>query len=142
VILDGCIERARTGLLEGEDAFHELFLANGDGRFFFRTVADPDPETVSQVPIHPTSINLLMEAVRRLDEVASLRDALPDADKAYVTQTHELDWNEERTRPLADKVFALLQTPRKLVPVARRIPASTHAVLQVAVELYETEQIR
>jgi CRP-like cAMP-binding protein len=67
VILDGCIERARTGLLEGEDAFHELFLANGDGRFFFRTVADPDPETVSQVPIHPTSINLLMEAVRRLD---------------------------------------------------------------------------
>ena len=140
--MEGSIERARTGRLEGEEAFHEIFLAGDEGRFFFRTVSDPDPDSVSRVPIHPTAINLLMEAARRNDELVSFREALPDPEKAYVTQTHELEWEDERTEKLARKVFDLLQTPKKLGRVARRIPASTFAVYEVAAKLYATEQIR
>ena len=36
----------------------------------------------------------------------------------------------------------LLQTPKKLSRVARRIPASSYAVFEVAAEMFQTEQIR
>jgi hypothetical protein len=142
LLCDGSVERARTGPLEGEDAFYEIFLTGDEGRFFFRTVPDPDLDSVSHVPVHPNAINLLMEAVRRVDELASFQERLPDPDKAYVANSHELDWSDERTAELARKVVSLLQTPRKLASVARRIPASTFSVFEVAVMLYESEQIR
>jgi hypothetical protein len=142
LLCDGTVERARTGPLEGEEAFYEIFLARNEGRFFFRTVPDPDLDSVSRVPIHPTAINLLMEAVRRVDELAAFRERLPDPDKAYVANSHEVDWPDERTAEIAERVVALLQTPRKLASVARRIPASTFSVFEVAVALHESEQIR
>jgi CRP-like cAMP-binding protein len=141
LLCDGTVERARTGPLEGEEAFYEIFLTGDEGRFFFRTVPDPDLDSVSRVPIHPTAINLLMEAVRRVDELAALRERLPDPDKAYVARTHEVEWPEERTAELAQRIVTLLQTPRKLSGVARRVPASTFSVYEVAVALHESEQI-
>ena len=75
VMIEGSIERARTGRLEGEDAFYEIFQSRDEGRFFFRTVAEPDADSVSKMPIHPTAINLLMEAARRTEEEGEAGEA-------------------------------------------------------------------
>lgn len=73
---DGRIINASTGALQGERAFYAV-LAFREGSFFFDTEADPGEETLDV----PTG-SLLMEGMRRVDEVFRLRSALPATSRA------------------------------------------------------------
>lgn len=73
---EGRLINASAGALWGERAFYAL-LALRDGSFFFDTEADPGEESLDL----PTG-SLLMEGMRRVDEVFRLRDALPATSRA------------------------------------------------------------
>jgi hypothetical protein len=72
----GRLINASAGALRGERAFYAV-LALREGSFFFDTEADPGEETLDL----PTG-SLLMEGMRRVDEVLRLRDALPATSRA------------------------------------------------------------
>jgi Domain of unknown function (DUF4388) len=73
---DGRLINASVGALQGERAFYAA-LAFREGSFFFDTEADPGEETLDL----PTG-SLLMEGMRRVDEVFRLRDTLPATSRA------------------------------------------------------------
>jgi hypothetical protein len=73
---DGRLINANAGALRGERAFYAV-LALREGSFFFDTEADPGEETLDL----PTG-SLLMEGMRRVDEVLRLREALPATSRA------------------------------------------------------------
>jgi hypothetical protein len=73
---DGRLINASAGALHGERAFYAV-LGLREGSFFFDTEADPGEETLDL----PTG-SLLMEGMRRVDEVFRLRDALPATSRA------------------------------------------------------------
>jgi CRP-like cAMP-binding protein len=141
VLVNGAVERARSGMLEGEDAFYEIFLAGIQGQFFFRTMANPNPDSISETAISRGTITLLMEALRLVDELPAVRNRLPDPDKAYVSQTDEVEWSEEDTAEAATLIFNHLRTPMKLERLTGKVPCSTFTLHEIAATLFQTDQI-
>ena len=86
-------------------------------------------------------MNLLMEAMRHLDEFPSVQRRLPDPDKQYRAKTDDLNWEEDATVRVALEILAKLRTPRKLAELVGEVPCSTFTLYRVAAELYETDQI-
>jgi hypothetical protein len=68
---DGHLANASFGALEGERAFYAL-LGMKEGSYSFDTDVDPGEGSFDQ-----STGSLLMEAMRRVDEIGRLRDALP-----------------------------------------------------------------
>ena len=141
LLRDGTVERARCGLVEGEEAFYQLFQTDDDGEFFFRTVQEPNPESISQIAISVSAMNLLMEAMRLVDELPSMRRRLPDPKKPYQARTDNLRWEEDDTIAIAHEVLAKLRNPHPIADLIGKVPCSTFTLYRVAAELFETEQI-
>jgi hypothetical protein len=68
---DGQLTSAAYGALEGDRAFYAL-LGMKEGSYTFDTDVDPGEGAIDQ-----STGSLLMEAMRRIDEIGRLRDALP-----------------------------------------------------------------
>ena len=68
---DGALASATFGALDGERAFYAI-LGLREGSFVFDPEVDPGHASIDL----PTG-SLLMEAMRRVDEIGHLRDALP-----------------------------------------------------------------
>jgi CRP-like cAMP-binding protein len=141
LLRDGAVERARCGGLEGDEAFYQLFLGEPDGEFAFRGVADPAVDRISRVPITLSAMNLLMEAMRLVDELPSVRDRLPEPDRPYQARTDDLRWEDEATLRAAHEILARLREPRPLRDLIGEVPCSTYTLYRIAAELYETGQI-
>ena len=69
---DGALTSATCGALVGERAFYAL-IGLKEGAFVFDPDLDPGETPVAGLPTG----SLLMEAMRRVDEIGRLRDALP-----------------------------------------------------------------
>lgn len=141
LLLDGAVERARCGLMEGEEAFFQLFHAEDSGQFFFRTVNDPRPETISDVEISGSAMYLLMEAIRRVDEFPAVRDRIPDRKKPYQALVKKLKWKEDATKVFAQEVLEKLRDPRPIGELIAEVSCSTFTLYWVLAELYESGQI-
>jgi len=141
MLRNGNVDRARCGILEGEEAFYEIFLHRDQGEFIFRTVVEPDPDAISEVPISPPAMHLLMEAMRLSDEFYEIREQLPDPDKPFMVKTIKLVWDKERTAPIAEAILTKLRKPQRLDELKGQIPCSTFRLYKIASELYETRQI-
>ncbi len=140
LLRDGTVARARCGLLEGEEAFYELFHTQKGGEFFFRT-EDTGADRISKVEITMTAMNLLMEAMRLVDELPAVRRRLPDPKKPYQARTEDLQWEEEDTIAIAYAVLAILSDPHPIADLIGRVPCSTFTLYRVAAELFETGQL-
>jgi len=70
LIVDGKVERARSGDIDGEDAFLEILMAPAEDHFHSHTLDDPAPDAIGENPIVSPTMELLMEAARRADESA------------------------------------------------------------------------
>lgn len=141
LLRDGCVDRARYGLMEGEEAFFQLFHNDDHGEFFFRTVREPNPDTISTIRIAMSAMNLLMDAIRRVDEFPGLRNRLPNPDGPYRAKTGELQWQEATTEAIAQEVFAKLRKPRPIADLIQEVPCSVFTLYRIAAELYESDQI-
>ena len=141
LLRDGTVERARRGLLDGEEAFMEIFHNLDSGEFFFRTVREPNADDVSNVAIAMSGMHLLMESTRLLDEFPAVRRRLPDPDKPYQARTGTLRWKEAATQAIAEEVFTTLRDPRPIADLIDEIACSTYTLYRIAADLYETGQI-
>jgi hypothetical protein len=141
LLLDGSVERARCGLLEGEEAFFELFHTHDESEFFFRTVREPNPESISKIEISMSAMNLLMEAIRLVDELPTVLKRFPDPEKPYQARTDKLQWVENSTIVIAQEVLAQLRDPHPLPDLIGRVSCSTFTLYRIAAELYESQQI-
>ncbi len=83
LLQNGQVERARFGDLEGEEAFHETFLHRENGEFYFRSLVDAVPETISASVIAVPTVHLMMEAMRRADELAEMQQQLRGDSQVY-----------------------------------------------------------
>lgn len=141
LLLDGTVDRARCGLLEGAEAVYQLFHGNDDGEFFFRTVREPDPESISKIRISMSAMNLLMEAMRLMDEAPAIRRRLPDPDKPYQAQTMQLEWEDDSDLEVARELMEKLREPRTLADLIDEVSFSAFTLYRVAAELWESGQI-
>jgi len=141
LLLDGKVDRARCGMLEGNEAVYQLFHHDDSGEFFFRTMREPDAESISTIRISLSAINLLMEAMRLVDEFPIVRQRLPDPDIRYQTRTKKLKWEDKTTLAVAKVVLAKLKKPRTIPELVDEVPCSAFTLYRVAAELYESEQI-
>jgi len=137
----GHVERARCGTLEGEEAFHEIFLSRDEGEFYFRSRLDPDAEAVSTVRIAMPSMHLMMEAMRRADELAAMREELGGAERRLQAQRKKLTWDDETTREAATRILAALATPRRPDELCDAAVASSHTTYRILTRLVATGQI-
>ena len=141
LLRDGAVDRARCGAIEGEEAFFQLFLGEKGGEFSFRSITDPNPDSISRVPISLSAMSLLMEAMRLVDELPALRDRLPDAERPYQARTDDLRWEEDATVRAAHEILAKLRDPRPLAELVGKVPCCTFTLYRIALALYETGQI-
>ena len=141
LLLDGTVDRARCGLLEGAEAVYQLFHGNDDGEFFFRTVREPDPESISKIRISMSAMNLLMEAMRLMDEAPAIRRRLPDPDKPYQAQTMRLEWEDDSDLEIAQELMEKLREPRTLADLIDEVSFSAFTLYRVAAELWEKGHI-
>ena len=141
LLLDGSVDRARCGLLEGAEAVYQLFHNDDNGEFFFRTVREPDPESISKIRISMSAMNLLMEAMRLMDEAPSVRRRLPDPDKPYQARVIHLEWEDDATVAIAQEVLEKLREPRAIADLIDEVTCSAFTLYGVAAELWESGQI-
>jgi CRP-like cAMP-binding protein len=137
----GRVDRARCGELEGEEAFHEIFLRKDDGEFYFRSLMEPDPEVVSAVSITCPAMHLMMDAMRRADELAEMRERLDGEDRTFRATRKKLRWNDERTAAAAAAIHAALAEERRLEDLRGTVPCSTFTLYRVAGMLLEAGEI-
>lgn len=137
----GRVDRARYGRLEGEEAFHEIFLRKDEGEFYFRSLLDPNPSTVSAVAINCPAMHLMMDAMRRADELAEMRDRLAGETRTYRAKKMKLVWEDARTADTAAAIHAALRDERRLEDLRGEIPCSTFTLYRVANQLLESGQI-
>jgi CRP-like cAMP-binding protein len=141
LLVDGRVERACCDLLEGREAVLQAFLRAGITDFVVRAVAEPGPEEISDVAIDEAPMNLLLEALRQVDELARVRAAMSDPDRPYQARTKSLEWKEDSTRRTAQEVLAKLQRPRRLEDLVELVHCSRYVLYQVAARLHESGQI-
>jgi hypothetical protein len=137
----GTVDRARCGKLDGDEAFHEIFLHKDDGEFYFRNLMEPDPEAVSAVPIMTPAMHLMMEAMRRADELNEMRERYQGTSRIYSACTDELQWDDRQTVNAAAAILAALRVPQPLERLRGRVPCSSYALYLIASKLLETGQI-
>lgn len=141
LLLDGTVDRARCGLLEGAEAVYQLLHREDGGEFFFRTVREPDAESVSKVRISMSAMSLLLEAMRLIDELPGVRGRLPDPDMPYQARTQDLQWEDDSTAAVAQEVMTKLQEPRAIGDLIDEVSFSAFTLYRVAAELWESGQI-
>ena len=148
LLVDGEIVRARCHDLEGEEAFYEVFLRDEPGEFLFRTKRVPDASAVSETPIDVPAMSLLMEAMRRIDEVRRFREVLPEAGTplsavgADAEGAGRAHGNGSGASELEEALLSRFQRPRPLREVIRDLPGSTYSLYDVAARLYEGGRLR
>ncbi len=150
MLANGCIDRAWCGVLHGAEAFTEIFLYRNEGEFTYRSAQDLDPDAISDVAIAMPAQHLLMEAMRRADELARLLEELPDPKHSFEATTTSLKWNPTEDDEAEDNaedeavalvVLRLLRSPRQLEGLNELVPCSSYALYRAAQILINSGQI-
>ncbi len=144
LLVDGEIVRARCGRLEGEEAFYEVFLREGPGEYLFRTKGVPGANAVSELPIEIPAMSLLMEAMRRIDEVRRFRELLPDAGTpvSAVEDAADPESSDAPADALAEALLEKMRDPRPIQEAIREVAGSTYSLYDAAARLYEGGRLK
>lgn len=143
LLRSGQVERARCGDLEGEGAFHEIFLHRDNGEFHFHSSIDCDPEAISTRVIEVPTVHLMMEAMRRADELAELQERLKGPSKIYQTLKQRLVWKDAATKDAAARIFQELRDRggARLEDLRGEVGCPTLVLYDVAATMVEKGQI-
>jgi uncharacterized protein (TIGR02266 family) len=127
VVMDGRIIQARQGARRGKAAVYKL-LTWKEGTFEMAPA-----EAASQVgeTINLSSQALLMEGVRRLDEISGLRTGLPDPALPLEMPTALRTAIQAQARPEGAAVVALLDGTRGLDQILAESPLDEWATLKL-----------
>jgi CRP-like cAMP-binding protein len=141
VLQAGQVQRARFGDLEGEEAFFEIFLHREDGEFYFRSLVDADPELISSQTIAQPTVHLMMDAMRRADELADLQQQLRGDTQTYRVTSPELAWADSRTSTAATVIHRALQGGARLEDLRGKVGCSSFTLYRIAAQLVESGQL-
>jgi len=137
--VSGEVVRAKHGHLVGEDAVYQLFQCPVEGEFSF--TGCPAEQAPSAPEITLPAISLLMESVRLQDELAVLRQQLPDARQVFRQKVPHLSWDEPETLELAAAVWSRLKRGGTLEELRRDVPRCSHAVYKTVAALLGSGQV-
>ncbi|MBX7222160.1 MAG: DUF4388 domain-containing protein [Blastocatellia bacterium] len=140
--LDGNVVYTRCGLLNGEEAFFQLFQIEHRGSFTFQEGQPPQKTNAPLGTIHLPGFNLILEAVRLQDELKVLRDQLADPNTRYVALSSRLNWTEPEYPRAAQLVWDRLQQGASIAGLLGEVPFCDFAIYFVVAKLLETGQVR
>ncbi|MBD3220276.1 cyclic nucleotide-binding domain-containing protein [bacterium] len=141
VLGKGFVDRARCGRIEGEEAFHEIFLRRDEGEFSFRSALGTVADAVSTRPINVPAMHLMMEAIRRADEIESMRHQLGATDREYRALTETLQHDRTANVEVARALHRALREPGRLEGIRPDIDCTTYEFYTTAAILVATDQI-
>lgn len=141
LIEKGTVSRARYGHLHGEDAVQEILLHDEVGTFLFRSRLPSHSEEISPEEISAPSIGLIMDAMRRKDELPRVQARLPAPDVRFRRASAGLTWTDPATEAEAREVHRHLKEPRTADELAEWVPFSTLRLHELLARMYEAGQI-
>jgi CheY-like chemotaxis protein len=127
-VRDGRVVDAVWGSIVGEKALYRIVTLRS-GRFVFVPNVEPSRDRIEA----PTE-QLLMEAVRRADEMVRLRDELPP-----LSAQLSLASAPESGSPVQGEVLACLDEPRAIEELLDLVPVSDLDILEAVRELIANE---
>jgi len=127
VFVDGRITQAIQGPRQGEAAVYRV-LAWQDGTF---QMAPPDASRPPGESVRASNQSLLMEGVRRLDEIPGLREGLLEPKVVMEVTPAFRTAIQSQARPEVTAVVALLDGSRQLDEVLAESPLDAWATLKI-----------
>lgn len=136
-IVDGAITRAVQGHRQGEAAVFQL-LTWREGRFQLHILEAP-----SEIggPVMKSNQALLIEGMRRLDEIPGLRSALPDPTAPLEVPEELRAAVQKQAKPEAASLMALLDGTRNLEQVLAQSPFDDWTTMRDLTYLLRTRAI-
>lgn len=140
IFVNGQILHARLGVLEGEEAFFQIFQEDLSGEFVFRGELI-DPQTYPK-PIAMGPMNLLLEALRMKDEVKVYLAEVSDFEKVYQPSGETFTWEDEDGLDSALLVWMKICERASLGRMLKEIPRCSYTILAIIQRLLKEGQIR
>jgi DNA-binding response OmpR family regulator len=137
VFEDGKITRAAQGTRQGKAAVYQL-LTWREGGF---QMAPPDASSQVGGPVDAPTQALLMEGMRRLDEIPGLRSGLADPPIRMDVPADMRTAIQTQSRPEAAAVVSLLDGTRELDGVLAQSPIDEWATLKILDSLRRTRAL-
>jgi uncharacterized protein (TIGR02266 family) len=137
VFEDGKITRAALGMREGKAAVYQ-FLTWREGTF---QMAPPDTSSQIGGAVDAPTQALLMEGMRRIDEIPGLRSALANPPMALDIPAAFRESIRAQARPEAAAVINLLDGTRDLEQVLAQSPMDDWATLKILDSLRRTRAL-
>ncbi len=136
-LVDGAITRAIQGQRQGEAAVFQL-LTWREGMFQLHILAAP-----SQIggPVTKSNQALLIEGMRRLDEIPGLRSGLPDPTASLEVPEELRAAVQKEAKPEAATLMALLDGTRNLEQVLAQSPFDDWTTMRDLTYLLRTRAI-
>jgi CRP-like cAMP-binding protein len=138
VFFKGNVVRAVFQHLKGDDAVFQLFQSDPEGEFAFTS---REVEEQQRTDVTLPGISLLMESIRMSDELAMLRERLPDRKKVYKAKGSELAWDEAESLGAARDVFAPLKNGGSIEQLEKESGRCSFWVYKVIVTLQAANQL-
>jgi CRP-like cAMP-binding protein len=137
----GRIRYAKLGALKGKQAVYQLFLAPPQHSFIFQSGPLPADFTDAE-EIMASTTGLLMECVRLVDELRSLRSEFPDDRQTFRPGANKVAWEDPDTLALARQVWSCLQKKDSIARMIRSLPYNEASIYMVLSEMREKGLIR
>ena len=135
----GEVCHARLGHLTGVEAFYQIFQSVHGKAFTFKVGEFDEMRQDDRIPYR--TIALLFEANRLQDELAKLKERIPDASKTFLPKVPELSWEDDETGPLAKQIWDLINQGKSLVHILEEVPVSHCSVYKIISQMLDQEQI-
>jgi hypothetical protein len=121
---------AKLGHLGGEEAFYQLFQSPIQEAFAFKGGLFPKAFE-EEKEIGKKMMGLLMEAAHQQDELKMLKATYTDPDRIFRPQSETLPWDDEKTKSLAQEIWARLQRGETIAQMVREIPTCEYRIYKV-----------
>ncbi len=133
----GRVEHARFGQLLGVEAIWQGFIESAsEGTFNFRSVTEPTLPFPAGHKIDVDSTNLLLQGVGKRDTYQAMPKTLREMKGNLTRMADTFEWKDPETRPLAEKVWALISAkPELLDQVWKKLNCSAISFLEVVMEM-------
>jgi len=123
----GNIIKAKTGKIQGDDAFFQIFQDNIAKEFYFQGKEDVGKERNVEV----TTLNLLMESARLQDELELIKFDLPNIDQVFELTGEDFSWEDDRTLESAKMIWDLIVDKLTLSNILIEVPRCSYTIYYI-----------
>lgn len=140
VFAAGKVLYAKIGVLEGEEAFYQIFQHDLTGEFIFR--GEQVDSLTFEAPIEKSPMNLLLEAMRMKDELLVFTAEISDFAQVFRPARPTLDWDDEETLDSALLIWMKITEGANLAKILADVPRCTYNTLAIIRRMLDQGLIR